>query len=206
MSRVTAEGSQDAPNAPSAQGASRQPMGNQQLRIAILVVVAALVGVGLWLAFGNSKHKKKGPANLTTAILPISLSKNQLLNKASNAGQPIYWIGPKRHYHYEFRRLTNKYIYIRYLPKGVKVHGEPGKLIIVATYPWQHAYAALKKANNGRGVAGKDGSFIIPSRPGDTKSVLMAWPHGSYEVEVFDPTPGKAAAIAASGQVASVAG
>ena len=57
MVPVTAEGSQSAPvNPEGSQSAPQQgaTQGNQQLRIGILVVVAALIGVGLWLAFGNS--------------------------------------------------------------------------------------------------------------------------------------------------------
>jgi hypothetical protein len=215
---VTADGSQSAPvtqegSQPTAPtGTTGQSSGNHQLRIAILLVVAALVGVGIWLAFSHnspSKHKKKhnGGGNVTTAIGPIPQSKSQLTNRALGAGQPIYWIGAKKGYHYEFQRLAkNGNIYIRYLPKGVHVGQRPGKLIIVATYPWQHAYKALKKAGQGTGTAGKNGAWIIPSRPGDKKAVLMAYPGGSYEIEVYSPKAGQARDIAASGKVATIAG
>jgi hypothetical protein len=206
---VTAEGSQSAPANP--EGSQSAPVqgqasGNQSLRIAILVVVAALVGVGLYLAFGNSSNKKKKHhgQNLTTAILPVALSKSQLLAKPGILDQPMYWIGPKKNFHYEFRRLPNNRIFIRYLPKGVKKGKKPGQLLIVATYPWPNAYASLKKYAKGTQTAGKNGTIIVPSRPRDTKSVLMAFPGGHYEIEVYSPKPGKAATIAASGQVASV--
>lgn len=203
MSRVTAESPQPATAESPKPSAEKTPVaGNQQLRIAILVVVAAVVGVGLWLAFGKSSHKKaKGNTNTTTAIGPKAFNHNQLSAESGKLGSPIYWIGPKPGYRYEFFRSTKGYLYVRYLPKGVGVGKRQGHLVIVATYPWARPYAALKKVSHGRITKGPHGSIIIPARPGDAKSVLVAWPRGRYEVEVYSPKPGRAAALAASGNL-----
>jgi hypothetical protein len=209
MSPVTAEGSQSAPVSPEAAPsapAKGQTTGNQQLRIAILVVVAALIGVGLWLAFGNSsnKHKnknKQGP--LTTAIGPIALSKTQLLNKANILGQPVYWAGPKKGYHYEFWRLKNDEIFVRYLPQNVAA-GAPGKgFLIIGTYPLQHAYKALRKQAHGRVEKGPNNSIVWPL-PKDPHSVYIAWPGKSYEIEVYHPNASKAVKIASDGSVTTI--
>ncbi len=208
MVPVTAEGTQSAPvNPEGSQSApvKGQTTGNQQLRIAILVVVAALIGVGLWLAFGNSSKKHHHPQtkNFTTAIGPIALSKNQLQNKSNVLGQPIYWAGPKKGYHYEFWRLKNDEVFVRYLPTNVKA-GAPGKkYLIIGTYPLSHAYKALKKQAHGRVEKGPRGSIVWPL-PNDPHSVYIAWPGKSYEIEVYDPKASKAAKIAADGSVATV--
>jgi hypothetical protein len=195
----------DAPQPSAQDGAKGQPTGNQQLRIAILVVVAAIVGVGLWLALShNSKHKPGNGGNNTTAIGPKSLTRSQLSAESGKLGVPIYWIGPKKGYRYEFSRTKKGYLFVRYLPKGVGVGRREGHLLIVGTYPWSHPYAALKKVSHGRVVSGPNGSIIIPARPGDAKNVLVAWPHGRYEVEVYEPKPGKASAIAGSGNLTPI--
>jgi hypothetical protein len=181
-------------------------MGNQQLRIAILVVVAALVGVGLWLALShNSKpHPGGNGAALKIRVGPVALTETQLLNKASNVGQAIYWAGAAKQHgvHYEYTRRNNK-IWIRYLPKGVKENQRPAQLLIIGTYPLANAYKQLKKLAKGRGVVGNDGSFVWV-RKGDPKSVYIVWPGRPYEVEVYSPNPQRAAKIAESGQVGTV--
>jgi hypothetical protein len=195
----------DAPQpAPQADSAAGKPTGNNSLRIAILVVVAAVVGVGVWLAFGHSKNKKSsGTAPVATAIAPISQSARELSNRALTLGQPLYWIGAKKNYHYEFSRTTKGFLYVRYLPKGVKATEKPGKLLIIATYPMTDAYNRLKRGAKGRVVAGKHGS-IVWVRTDNPKSVYIAWPHVGYEVEVYSPNASKAARIAESGQVMPV--
>jgi hypothetical protein len=203
MVPVTAEGSQSAPANP--EGSQAAPQGatteNQQLRIGILVVVAALVGIGLWLAFGNSSNKKKHHGSLTSAIGPIALSKNELSNKANIVDQPVYWAGPKKGYHYEFWRLRNGRIFVRYLPVNVAA-GAPGKkYLIIGTYFLPGAYQALKKGDNF--VKGKQGS-VIWTDPKKPSSVYIAWPGRKYEVEVYHPNARKAAKIAADGSVTPV--
>ena len=141
-----------------------------------------------------------GATGSTSAIGPVAESKNQLMNRALAVGGPIYWIGPKKGFHYEFQRLTNHNIYVRYLPKGVEAGGKPGKLLIVATYPMTNAYARLQKGGASGVVAGKNGS-IVWVRTGDPNSVYVAWPHVPYEIEVYDPSPSEAARVAKSGQI-----
>ncbi len=179
-----------------------QPAGDKSLRIAILVVVAALIGVGAWLAFGRSSHKPK-PAPVASNIGPLSQSARELSNRALTLAQPIYWIGAKPGFHYEFQRNTKGYVFIRYLPKGVGVGGMPGKLLIVATYPMTNAYGRLKKGANGRVVSGKHGSIVWVST-NHPQSAYIAWPHVPYEVEVHSLNASKAARIAESGQVTTV--
>jgi hypothetical protein len=198
---AAAEGAQ--PSAPG--GAKASSTGNQQLRIAILVVVAALIGVGLWLAFGQSKHHKgNGSSALRHAVGPVALTHDELLARAGNVGQPIYWAGAAKGngWHYEYTRRNDK-IWVRYLPAGVKAGQKPAKLLIIGTYPLAHAYKALKTLAKGRGVTGKDGSFVWV-RKGDPKSVYVVWPSRPYEVEVYSPNPSKAAKIAESGQITTV--
>jgi hypothetical protein len=212
MSPVTTESSQPAqpaPEAPQSAPADSSSSGNQnqQLRIAVLVVIAALVALGMWLAFKNDDPAKKsgpkGNGNITTAIGPKAYTVSQLRDQSARLASLLYWAGPKKNNRYEFTRTTNGRLYVRYLPKGVGNNQKKGQLLIVATYPWAHPLAALKEASK-NGTTGKGGAYIIRARPGDQKSVLVAWPQGTVEVEVFSPIPGKAQQIAASGALTTV--
>jgi len=72
--------------------------------------------------------------------------------------------------------------------------------LLVATYPFPHAFAALKKQADGNAVAGPDGSIIYVN-PHDPKSVLMAFPKVDYQVEIWDARPAVALATAESGDI-----
>lgn len=202
---MSVEGSESAPDV------QRQPIGNEQwIRIAVLVVLLVVVGIVLWLVLGNSsKHKPNGGGkhgcggNCTTQIGPKAETKTQLMAQATVLGQPVYWAGPMRGFHYEFWRLTNDHIFVRYLPQRVKAGASGAHYLIIGTYPYANAYSRLKELAKGRGVNGPRGSFVFV-RPNFPKSVLIAWPHVDFEVEVYDPHPAKAAAVAESGQVLPV--
>jgi hypothetical protein len=135
---------------------------------------------------------------------PIGLVPSSALKTASKLlHQPIYWAGPRKRLHYEFWRLTNGDIYVRYLPHGVKAGVESSKYLIVGTYHFASAYKKLKKFCGRKAVAGPHGS-VYCALPGDAKSVYVAFPKVNYEVEVYDPNPKVSKAIAATGQVTPV--
>ena len=210
MSPVTTESSQPAqpaPEAPQSAPAAGSSSGNQnQLRIAVLVVIAAIVGVGLWLALGNNDSKKKNgknnkpPVTLVKNIGPVLQTPVEMGARALTLSQPIYWAGPKKNMGYEFWRVPNKNIFVRYLPAGVKAGEDCPKCLIVGTYPLLDAYNSLKKQSDNKGTPGPDGSYVW--QPSDNKtSVYIAWKRIPYEVEVYNKNPQKAATIALSGDV-----
>jgi hypothetical protein len=217
MSPVTTESSQPAQPAPEApQGAPEATPSsgnqNQQLRIAILVVIGALVALGLFLYFRNNdskKHNAKGTSgpkvHLVKGIGPVLQNETQLATRPLTLAQPIYWAGAKKGYKYEFWRLRNRRIFVRYLPNGTPAGANGKKYLIVATYPFPDAYNRLKKLSKSKGTT-KNGAYIWVRPGSDGKSILMAWPQVPYEVEVYDHNPQKAASVAESGDVGPVAG
>jgi hypothetical protein len=61
----------------------------------------------------------------------------------------------------------------------------------------------LKKQANGKAVAGPGGSIHF-REPDNRKSVLIAFPGINDEIEVYDPIPARALAIAESGKIKPV--
>jgi hypothetical protein len=117
--------------------------------------------------------------------------------------QSFYWAGTRKGFRYEFTRTTNGYVYVRYLPRGVRAGDPRARFLIVATYPFRNAYATVKKYAKGKAVAGPNGSIYFV-RPNDPKSVLVAFPNVDDEIEVYDHSPAVARAIAADGRVRPV--
>jgi hypothetical protein len=140
-----------------------------------------------------------------TPIAPAAASIADLRALVSSSGYPIYWAGPQAGATYELSELTDGRIYVRYLPKGVKV-GAQKPFPTVGTYPVVAAFAAVKviaqrpgatqiKLSNG-GIAVTD-----PAHP---TSIYIAYPHGKVEVEVFDPSAARARRLVSTGVIAPV--
>jgi hypothetical protein len=156
-----------------------------------------LVAAGRLAAFGNLKSKVGG----TKAA---AISREGLKSLASSLGHPVYWAGPKNGYTYELTRTASGQVYLRYLPRGVKV-GTKEPYLTVATYPFRGAFGAilaLEKRKNAAKIklAGGGRAVVDP----DKKSIHLAYPGSQYEVEVFDPSPSRARQVVESGQISTV--
>ena len=163
-----------------------------------LVVIAAVVALVLWLVLRDNTSSSSPPSNAT------AVSAAQIRRLAASVAHPVFWIGPKHGYTYELTRTSNGSIYIRYLPPGVKL-GAAKAYLTVATYPFPGAYAAIEAVVRQGGTTpiriGRGG--IAEASKSDPTSVHIAYPHVAYQVEVFDPTPGSATAVVASGKLSA---
>ena len=175
-------------------------------RIAAVAVVAVVVAVVVWLIVRGGGTPSSAPtttATTTTSVTPlgpVAATRASLVTFAQALKRPIYWAGPVAGDTYEFTETSAGNIYVRYLPKGVRVGDPRAAFRVVATYPYPNALAALSGLAGTKGIPLKGGGLVLPSA-GYAKSVHMAYPGIPYEIEVFDPVPGKARAIALSGQV-----
>jgi hypothetical protein len=164
--------------------------------------------IRLGISGGGSSYQavtsRKEPVKVRVpSPAPVVLSLPQLKAASQLLRQPIYWAGPIKGREYEFTRARNGYLYVRYLPRGAKAGAAGSNFLVVATYPFAGAYDALKKSAKGKAVAGPNGSIYFV-RPGDPTSVLVAFPNVDDQIEVYDPSPAVARAIAATGEVKPV--
>ena len=169
-------------------------------------MLLAIAGVAVWLIF-NSGSGSKTPTQTVAVIQPVGLSVSGLRTLAATLGQvhaqPIYWAGAKARDLYELRRTSNGNVYVRYLPAGVKVGDPAASYLTIATYPFQGAYAALKKVAGNRAVTISHGGIAFVDAK-DPKSVHLAFPNINYQVEVYSPRPATALSVASSGTVRPV--
>jgi len=188
-------------------GQARALLRKPRVRVGAVIAIAAAAGVIAWAIIdtGGSSSTSTPPTTVARGdhVGPIGLSAQGLATLAHTLRQPIYWAGPKAGYTYELTRTSDGKVYVRYLPSGVKVGDKRASFLIVATYPYAHAFRALRAISKGKGVTLPTGGFALPD-PSYTKSVHLGFRGVNYEVEVYDPSPAQAQSVALSGQVQPV--
>jgi hypothetical protein len=168
------------------------------IRLAAVLGLAVVVGV-VWLVGRGNNSSTSIPA--TTRIV----SQDALPALAGSANQPVFWIGPERGARYVFERRSNGQTYIRYLSSQMK--SDTTDTLTVGTYPMRNAYVVTlalgKRSGWTRLATGAGGvnAFVNKNYP---DSVYLALPGLDYQVEVYDPKPGGAAALVQSGRVIEV--
>jgi hypothetical protein len=164
-----------------------------------------LVSAGKLTSFDRRAGKARKPAPLTLSPgRPAAATAAELRSVAKQLGHPVFWAGPKPGYTYEVTETSNGSAYVRYLPPGVKVGDPRADFLIVATYPFRGALAAVRRTAGGvaplrlhdQGVAVVDRSY--------PESIHLAFPGVAYEIEVFDPSPATTLKVVDSGRVAPV--
>jgi hypothetical protein len=175
-----------------------------RIRLGAVVALALAVGLITWFATQGGGHSTTTPdASATTKVVPIS--PRGLVTLSAALKQPIYWAGPEPGDTYELTQVSNGKVYIRYLPRGVKL-GANKALLTVGTYPLADAFAVTQQVA-GRidsvrvRVAGGGVAFYGKSSP---TNVYLAYPGSDFQVEVFDPSATRARELVASGRVAQV--
>jgi hypothetical protein len=180
-------------------------------RIAVVAVAAIAVALLGWLIArgGGTSSSASTATTATTAtsttlsvtpLGPVAATPATLVTFAKALKRPIYWAGPIPGDTYEFTETSTGNIFVRYLPKGVRVGDPRAAFRVIATYPYPGAVAGLAAVAGKTGRRLPGGGLMVPSAR-YPKSVHMAYPGSAYEIEVFDPVPGQASAIALSGQV-----
>jgi hypothetical protein len=158
----------------------------------------ALVSSGAIVSTGT-------PAVSVTPIPPSGASIRKLRALASSAGHPVYWAGAKSATTYELSELSDGRIFVRYLPTGVRV-GARRPLTTVGTYPVPNAFSAVTVIAQRPGATEiklPNGGIAV-SDPAHPTSMYLAYPNGTVEVEVFDPTPGHARQLVQDGLIVPV--
>jgi hypothetical protein len=142
----------------------------------------------------------------STAAPSQAASPQQLKALAVTLGHPIYWAGAQKGFTYELTRTKDGSVYIRYLSAGARVGDRRPRYLTIGTYPQKRAFEILKRTATRNQVptiqiAGGGLAFVDTKRP---TSVYLAYPNVDLQIEVYDPTVGRARQLVVSGQVAPV--
>jgi len=133
-------------------------------------------------------------------------SAQQLKELATTLGHPIYWAGARAKVTYELTRTKSGNVYLRYLPPGVAVGAQKPDYLTIGTYPEKGALSILKRTaakNHAPTMSVVGGGVALVDNKHPT-SVYLAYPHVDLQIEVYDPRPGRAQQLVASGRIAPI--
>jgi hypothetical protein len=145
---------------------------------------------------------------LVPLVTPASraASRAQLRTLASALGHPVYWAGARRNTTYELTRTKDGRVYVRYLPRGVRIGDKSARYDTVGTYPQRDTLTNLTA-----GAAKLQATVFDLPRGGrayvDTKrptSAYLAYPGADVQVEVYTPDPAKTEQLVTSREIRPV--
>jgi hypothetical protein len=162
---------------------------------AFLVVFVALA---LVLAVFGALRLLGGDDGLTLEDgVPTEASVSDLRELASPS-RAVYWIGPPASGRLEVTKTSRDAVYVRYLSEGVEIGDRRPRYSTIATYSSANAYAELLDTQRSQGMKSErvPGGGLAVWRTNAGTSVYVAYPRVKYLVEVFDPSPVRARALA----------
>ena len=177
------------------------------VRIGAVVAIAALAALIVWLIVrggGGDSGTTSSPS--ATPIAPKSATPSEIRDLSVEVGRPIYWLGPRDNTVYELQRTSQDRIYVRYLPPTADVGTKQAAYALVGTYPVPKAFDVLKglaKNSGETSFTAPKGGIAVYSNSHPT-NVYLAYPGSDVQIEVYDPTPGNARTLVASGRVVPV--
>ena len=195
------------------------------IRLGAVIAVALAAGFAAWLFVRDDDGPTSAttttaptatPApTATTATVPTTSTSDGPPQETSEAelqrmaidGATMYWAGPAESgYTLTLLQTPGGASYVRYLPPGVEVTDPIPPSLVVATYPLQSPLAAIKRAAKSPdsvAVGLKNGGIAVYSKQSPT-NVYFAFPKSSHQIEVYDPSPGRALQLVTSGTVTQV--
>ena len=163
-------------------------------KIWVAVLITAIVTSLLVLGFTSIFTNKSATTATQTTTGQLALSEAELKSVVANLNSVVYWVGPLENAKYTLDVTDAGAAFVRYLPNGEGANDTAKNYLIVATYRVNAAYDAIKTAGNeqdGIGLMTSDGAAVYYNKNAST-NVYMAYPGQDLQIEVFDPTPGKA--------------
>ncbi len=189
---------------------ARGGRGNSGVRIGAVIAVALAAAFVAWLLIKQDDSPTS--TTPTTATTPATLSTPKAitqagLQKLASDGRTIYWAGPKQAGEtLTFLESSKGDVYVRYLPAGVTATDPIPASLVVGTYPLKDALAAVQRTakKSGSVSVSLDGGGVAVYAKSRPTNVYFAYPKARFQIEVYDPTPGRALERVTSGTVTQI--
>jgi hypothetical protein len=180
------------------------------VRIGAVIAVVAVAAFLVWyFAIRDTGTSTNQPATATNgqhSVGPVEESPNGLKHLSKTLHTTIYWAGKQPNTKIEFTRNTLGHAYVRYLPPNIDIGDRNKGYLTIATFPFNNAYSALQTVSKKPGAVVKsapDNGLVVTNENAPT-FVYIAYPHKDEQIEVYDPNPDHALAVATSGEVQPV--
>ncbi len=134
------------------------------------------------------------------------VSTDSLREASTEGATPIYWAGEQEGTALELSQPDRERTYVRYLTGDAKAGDERADFLTVSTYVQPNAVAVLRRQSKRSGgtIGHAPGSATVYFNREDPRSVYLAYPGSSVEVEVYDPNFERALRLVNSGQIVTV--
>lgn len=172
------------------------------LRLIALLALAVIAGLVTWLITGRGDNKSSKSSGTAQTVS----SEKDLQKLVASLDVPVYWAGPQEGVRYELQKLSSGQIYLRYLTGKMK--SGKGTTLTVGTYPMRNAYAttlALGKKSGWTQLETGENGAVAFTNSANPRNVYLAQSGLNYQIEVYDPTAGRAIALVQAGKVLQVA-
>jgi len=164
-----------------------------------LIGIAVLIALVTWAVTRGDDEGAPALAGEGARIV----SEEELVEAAGRLGQPIYWAGPMDGSEVELEELGEGGVRVRYVPAGSKAGEAPAEALTIGSYLLADPSGALEQFAAEPGAVterGENGVEVVTSEEQPT-SVYFVDPEDTVQVEVYDPSAGKAMELAVSGKV-----
>lgn len=165
----------------------------------VVVVVAVVVALIAWRNTGDDGEETPAGEETSSRILSAS----ELSDVVVASGHPVYWAGPIPGTTLAVSEGTEGIIQVRYLKAASELEGEEGENLTVGSYPLpEPATATATLATNPDAIVkrSRQGIELVTTKE-NPNSVYFTSPDDTVQVEVYDPSPKRAMALARSGRV-----
>jgi hypothetical protein len=156
------------------------------------------------VASGRVRPVPPGRAGTPGSSGAARVSPSQLTALAASLEHAVYWAGPEPEVAYELTRTSGGSVYVRYLPRGVRI-GTKKPYLTIGTYPVANAFSvtgALSRKPGAVRIAIENGvAFYDDARP---TNVYFAYRGADLQVEVYDPSAARAQDLVASNRIVPV--
>jgi len=174
------------------------------LRVALLVLIALLAVAVAWALIDGGDDEDGGAEGDPAPARIVSAA--ELEEIAAESAAPIYWAGERPGTELEYDEGAGERDYVRYLSGDAEAGDPRPAFLTIATYPLSDPAGALRanaRRTNTKVQRARGGAlvWVNPDRP---QSVYLAEPGAEHQVEVYDPDPARALAVALSGEVGPV--
>jgi hypothetical protein len=179
-------------------------------RLALGIGILAAAGIIAFLLLrGGDDSRRDGsePGSTVHATgRPEAATLDQLRDLGSLVGHTVYWAGEQPGFHFELTVDPDGKVYIRYLAHGSPVGSSRVSSLTIGTYPYIDAFGTLQTAarrSGGLTDRTPDDGLVV-SFPNSPNNVYVAFQGTDYEIEVYDPHPGRALELATAGSITPI--
>lgn len=166
-----------------------------------LIALAFVVALIAWVATqGDDSGDEAEPAAQSP---PRIVSAEELAEIAAGLGHPVYWMGQVSGRVLEVTESSDGSVTLRYQEEGLEAGEGTPAVLTVGSYPISDPAAAFDTISARPGAIVRESSEgrAVVTNEGNPTSVYFADPGNSVQVEVYDPSPKRAMALALSALV-----